>query len=177
METPPIPHTPIVPPLPVTKLSWRERFAAILVLLIGVFYLLWLVTDFLSSKSDAYTVKEGAVHISTAELMIHVRSIASAILAFLGGFLLLRGQRAGWVIGVPLLLLLLIIAGGIMTANYQYTDMTSKIAGGAVVFVLFLGLLFLFLPSARLKYKVTKVTFLSALLLLLLLVGLYFFVQ
>ncbi|WP_315814424.1 hypothetical protein [Paraflavitalea speifideaquila] len=140
-------------------------------------YLLWQASDFLSSKADAYAVKEGAIQISTSELMNHVRSIVSIILALAGGWLLLKGKRAGWVISVPLLLLLNAIAAGIMIAGYNLTNTNNKIVGGVVVFILLLALVFLLLPSARVKYKVGKRTYLPTLILLLFLVGLYFFLQ
>ena len=164
-------------PPPVLKLSWREKFAGILVLFIGIVYLLWQVIDFLSSKSNAYTVQDGAVHISTSELFNHMRSVVSILLALTGGWLLLKGKRAGWVIGVSLLLLLNVIAAGIMIAGYTVADNLNKIVGGVIVFFLLLALIFLLLPSARLKYKVGKRTYLPTLLLMLILVALYFFLQ
>lgn len=162
---------------PVLKLSWREKFAGILVLIIGIVYLLWQVADFMSSKSDAYAVKEGNIQISRAELLNHARSILSILLALIGGWLLLKGKRAGWVIGVTLLLLLNTIAIILMVSGFSLTDTTNKIAGGVVVFIMLLALLFLLLPSARLKYKVGKRTYLPTLVLLLILVGIYFFLQ
>lgn len=162
---------------PVLKLSWREKFAGILVLIIGIVYLLWQVADFLSSKSDAYAVKEGSIQISKSELMNHVRSIISILLALTGGWLLLKGKRAGWMISVPLLLLLNIIAGGVMISGYAMADNLTKIVGGIMVFILLLALIFLLLPSARLKYKVGRNTYVTTITLIVLLIMLYFFLQ
>lgn len=162
---------------PVLKLSWREKFAGILVLIIGIIYLLWQVADFISSKSDAYAVKEGNIQISRAELLNHARSILSILLALIGGWLLLKGKRAGWVIGVTLLVLLNAIAIILMVKGYSFTDTPNKIAGAVVVLIMLMALLFLLLPSARLKYKVSKRTYLPTLVLLLILVGIYFFLQ
>ncbi len=64
-----------------------------------------------------------------------------------------------------------------MVSGFSLTDTTNKIAGGVVVFIMLLALLFLLLPSARLKYKVGKRTYLPTLVLLLILVGIYFFLQ
>ncbi len=138
---------------PVLKLSWREKFAGILVLIIGIIYLLWQVADFMSSKSDAYAVKEGNFQISRAELMNHARSILSILLALIGGWLLLKGKRVGWVIGVTLLILLNTIAIILMISGFSLTDTPNKIAGGVVVLIMLLALLFLLLPSARLKVQ------------------------
>lgn len=162
---------------PVLKLSWREKYAGIVVLFVGFIYLLWQVSDFMSSRSGAYSVKDGAIRISTSELLTHIRSIVSMLLALMGGWLLLKGKRAGWVIGVSLLVLLNIIAVGIMIAGYTVADNFNKIAGGVLVLILLLALIFLLLPSARLKYKVGRNTYVTAVTLLILLIALYFFLQ
>lgn len=164
------------PPV-VLQLSWREKFAGLLVLLIGIIYLLWQVIDFISSKSGGYAVKEGALQVSTSELFNHIRSIVSILLAFMGGWLLLKGKRAGWVIGVALLFLLNVIAAGIMIASYAAVDNLNKIVGGVLVLPLLLALIFLLLPSARLKYKVGRNTLVTTVALIILLIGLYFFLQ
>jgi hypothetical protein len=177
METQQPSNSPIAQQPPVLKLSWREKYAGILVLFIGLVYLAWQVIDFLSSKSGAYAVNDGSLNINKSELFNHIRSIISIILALTGGLLLLNRKRAGWVIGVALLFLLLIIASGIMVAGYSIADTVSKISGGAVVFLLLLALIFLLLPSARLKYKVGKRTYLPTLVLILILAVLYFFLQ
>lgn len=175
--TSPTPQAPLATVTPGLKLSWREKFAGIIVLFIGFVYLIVQVGGFLSSKADTFSVNEGDIRISTGELMNHVRSIVSIILALLGGWLLLNGKKAGWVISVPLLLLMLTIATWLMIAYYPLADNMSKIFGGALVFLIFLALLFLILPSARKKYKVTRITVISMVTLLALLVGLYFFAQ
>ncbi|MBO9562791.1 MAG: hypothetical protein J7621_08460 [Niastella sp.] len=177
METQQPSQSPVAPQPPVLKLSWREKYAGILVLIVGIIYLLWQAIDFLSSRSGAYAVKDGSFNINTSELFNHIRSIISIILAISGGLLLLKGKRAGWVIGVAFLLLLLIIASGIMIAGYAIADNQSKIIGGSFVFLLLMALVFLLLPSARIKYKVGKRTYLPTLVLMLILAVLYYFLQ
>ncbi|WP_276485411.1 hypothetical protein [Paraflavitalea pollutisoli] len=179
-QTPPTtsaPQAPLATGTPYAKLSWREKFAGIIVLFIGFVYLFVQVSSFLSSKADTFSVNEGDIHISSSELMNHVRSIVSIILALLGGWLLLNGKKAGWVISVPLLLLILTIATWLMIAYYPLADNLSKILGGTVVFLILLALLFLILPSARKKYKVTRITVISMVTLLVLLAAMYFFMQ
>lgn len=163
--------------IPVLKLSWREKFAGILVLIIGIIYLLWQVSDFASSKAGAYAVKDGAIQITASEFLNHARTILTIILALTGGWLLLKGKRAGWVIGVSLLLLINAIAIGIMISGFSLTSTTEKAIGLVFLAIFLLALLFLLLPSARLKYKVGKRTYLPTLLLIVALVGLYFFLQ
>jgi len=174
METPPF---VVDPQAPVIKIGWKEKYAGILVLIVGIVYLIWQVSDFMSSRSNAYSLKEGAFSVNASELTNHVRSIISIILALVGGLLLLKGKRAGWVIGVALLVLLNIVAAGIMIGGYASADKLSKIAGGAVVFFLLLALVFLLLPSARIKYKAGRNALVTTVALIILLVGLYFFLQ
>ena len=162
---------------PILKLSWREKYAGILVLIIGIIYLLLQVIDFLSSKSNAYAIKDGAVQITTSELLNHARTILTIILSITGGLLLLKGKRAGWVIGVPILLLLTLIAGGILFANFKILDTLNKSVGITGVVILLLAVLFLLLPSARIKYKVGKRTYLPTFILLIALAAMYFFLQ
>lgn len=167
---------PILPPQPpVPPIGWREKFAGIIVLIIGFVYLAWQISNITSSKAGAYRVNDGNFQVSRSELMNDVRSVVSILLALLGGFFLLRGKRAGWVISIPLLLLLNVIAGALMVQYYPLADNVQKAIGGVVVLFLLLALLFLVVPSARKKYKVSRLTFVSTLTLLALLVGLYFF--
>jgi hypothetical protein len=163
-----------VPPL---KLSWREKYAGILVLIIGIIYLLLQVIDFLSSKSNAYAVKDGAVQISTSELLNHSRTILTILFAITGGILLLKGKRTGWIIGVSILLLLTTILVGIMVASFPIVGIAQKMIGITFIVVLLLALLFLLLPSARMKYKVGKRTYLPTLVIYIALAAMYFFLQ
>ncbi|MDF2192873.1 hypothetical protein [Paraflavitalea sp. CAU 1676] len=175
METQPQIQPITTPPPPVQALSWREKFSGIIVLFVGFIYLAWQISNITSSKADAYRMDNGAFQISRSELINDVRSVVSIVLALLGGWLLLRGKRSGWVISIPLLLLLNTIAGALMVQYYPLADSLQKAVGGVFVLSLLLALLFLVIPSARKKYKVTRVTFVSTLTLLALLVGLYFF--
>lgn len=163
------------PQQPLLKLSWREKYAGILVLIIGILYLIFQVFDFASSKAGAYAIKDGALQVSTGELLNHARTIFTILLAISGGLLLLNGKRAGWIIGLPILALLTLIVGGILAYNFRTTGNAQKIMGGAGLFILLLAILFLFLPSARKKYRVGKFTYLPTLVLLLVLAALYFF--
>lgn len=165
------------PQQPSLKLSWREKYAGTLVLIIGIIYLIFQISDFASSKAGAYAIKEGALQISTSELLNHIRTIFTILLAIIGGLLLLSGKRAGWIIGLPILSLLTLIVAGILAYNFRTAGNTQKIIGGVVLFILLLAILFLLLPSARKKYKVGKFTYLPTLVLLLVLAALYFFLQ
>jgi hypothetical protein len=174
MET----QEPLVQPQePLLKLSWREKYAGILVLIIGIIYLIFQVSDFASSRAGAYAVKDGALQVSTSELLNHARTIFTILLAISGGLLLLNGKKAGWVIGLPILSLLTLIVAGILAYNFRTTGNTQKIMGGVALFILLLAILFLLLPSARKKYKVGKYTYLPTLVLLVVLAALYFFLQ
>jgi hypothetical protein len=165
------------PQQPSLKLSWREKYAGILVLIIGIIYLIFQVSDFASSKANAYAIKDGALQVSTSELLTHARTIFTILLAIIGGLLLLNGKKAGWIIGLPILALLTFIIAGILAYNFRTTGSTQKIMGGVGLLIPLLAILFLLLPSARKKYKVGKYTYLPTLVLLLVLAALYFFLQ
>jgi hypothetical protein len=163
--------TPLPEPL---KLSWREKYAGILVLILGFFYLILEVLNFASSKAEAYAVKEGAMQLSTSELVNDVRSILVILLGILGGWLLLKGKRAGWVMGIPILVLVTLAAGYLVVIGFGLMSDLEKALGISFFLLILLALLFLLLPSARRKYKVGTWTYLPTVLLMAVLAALYF---
>jgi type IV secretory pathway VirB2 component (pilin) len=157
------------------KLSWREKYAGILVLILGFIYLAAQVSNFTASKAEAYAVKDGALQVSTSELVNDVRTILTILLAILGGWLLLKGKRAGWVMGLPILVLITLVAASIVISSFSIAGTAQRASGLSFLGLLLLAILFLLLPSARRKYKVGKLTYLPTLLILLGLAVLYFF--
>lgn len=160
------------------KITWREKFAAILVLLIGILYLLWQVIDLSSTKSSAYMVKDDAILINKGELFIHIRSLLTILLGFAGGIFLWKGRTAGWMLSVPLLILFLVFAaGGLVELTKMRTFDAIFIFLTVCVALLLLAVVFLFLPSARSTYRVGRITYLTTLVFLLILAAVYFFLQ
>lgn len=159
------------------KLSWREKYAGIMVLLMGLGYLVLFITEFTSTTITGYTRSEGKLQIDIHELLNHIRGVTIILLSIIGSWLLLKMKRAGWVISMAMLLLLSIIAGGFIAWNFKTATPTAKAVYFSGLALLLFAVLFLLLPSARKKYKVGKFTFLPTLLLLLVLAAMFFFLQ
>lgn len=160
------------------SLNWREKFSAILVLLIGVLFLILQITDYLSSKANAFLVKEDTILINRSELFSQLRTLLTILLCIGGGILLFKKRRIGWVIGLGLLILFLAIAcaGLIQLAIVNTFDLGFIILAGCAV-VLLLAILSLIARSTREKYRVGKKTFLPALVFLIVIAAVYLFLQ
>src|SRR5215467_3678092 len=137
------------------KLSWREIYAGILVLLIGCMELILQVSGMMSSKAHGFAFENGSFVINKSELFNDLRSYITILIGLLGGFLLIRQKRFGWVIGTPLLLLFTIVSGGVAATYALAKDysMSFKVSAGIAFFIL-LAAVFLLLPSAQEKYRV-----------------------
>jgi hypothetical protein len=156
------------------KLSWREIYSGILVLLIGVIELILQISDILSSKAHDFTISNGSILIDKQELITHARSYITIIIGLLAGILLLVKKRFGWVIGMPLLLLFTIVSGEVAVQYAMVKDYTLdfKVPVG-ISFLLLVGSIFLLLPSAQEKYRVGKATWLPTLVLFMALIAVY----
>lgn len=163
---------------PMQPLNWREKFSAILVLLIGILFLALQIVDYLSSKSNAFLVKEDTIMIDRHELFSQLRTLLTILLGIFGGILLFRKRTTGWIIGMGLLLLFLGIGGAglIQLAVLRTFDAGFIFLAGCVV-VLLLAILSLLVRSTREKYKVGKKTFLPTLVFLIAIAAVYLFLQ
>lgn len=159
-------------------LSWKEKYAAVLVLSIGIVFTILQIVDFTSSKSNAYSIQQAAILINKTELYAHIRALVTITCGIVGGIMLLRGRRTGWVIAVALLVVFLLIAsGGLVQLAMMRFFGGSFIAIAICVGLLLLALFFLLRPAARAKYKVSRITYLPTFLLLIILGSIYFFLQ
>lgn len=149
--------------------------AAFMVLMIGVGYLMLTLLSLISSKAALFTVNEEQVSISKAEFLSNLRSGLYVILGITGGVLLYRRKTLGWIIGVPLLLIFLLLIGyGVYFTLYVGNiDIMAGLLFLTLILFIF-SLLFLLLPSARRKYKVSNRTLLPTLVFLILMLFLYF---
>lgn len=153
------------------KLSWKEKMAAFMVLMIGTGYLMLTLLSFVSSKADMFTVSKEQVSISKAEFLSNFRSILYVIIGIVGGILLFRRKTLGWIMGVPLLSIFLVLVGFGLYYYIEVGEISFMSISVAITLLLFvLSLIFLLLPSARKKYKVSKMSFLLSLLFLVFLV-------
>jgi hypothetical protein len=92
---------------------------------------------------------------------------------------LLTGKRLGWMLGVPILLFISTVIGAITVEQALKAKKidNSMIGFGVGIFLLFLAILFLLLPSARQKYRVSKGVLILTLLLFVGLGGAYLVLQ
>ena len=162
----------------IEKLSWREKFAASLLLLIGIGYALFQVFNILSSKADGYKADESAFTISRGELLSDLKTYSTIFFALISSILLFRQKRLGWIIGLPMLLFYLFLSGfGVFLYVYGSTYDTNLILLSIVFLAVLLSFVFLLIPSARRKYKVGKYTYLPTLVFLMAICAMYFFLQ
>lgn len=156
------------------KAGAKEIYAASLVLLIGIIYLAAQADALFSIGST--TVKGDIIQVSRNEMLSHLRSILTIILCFSGGMLLLKIKRAGWVVSMSILILLITIAAGIFISNFSGLNL-SGIALIIGILLLILAIVFLLQIRTREKFSVTRKSFVSVLVLLAVLVFFYFVLQ
>ncbi len=162
----------------IEKLTWREKFAASLLLLIGIGYAAVQVMNILSSRADGYKADESAFTISRGELLSDLKTYSTIFFALVGSILLFRQKRWGWIIGLPMLLLYLFLSGFGVYSNVNGWKLDASMIFLLIVFsALFLSFVFLVIPSARRKYKVGKYTYLPTLVFLMAICAMYFFLQ
>jgi hypothetical protein len=87
------------------KLSWKEKYAGILVLIIGIIYLLMQIASIASNRSISYGSQQEAFVINKNELFSDIKTWLVIIMGIAAGFLLLKNKTLGWVLGLPVLLL------------------------------------------------------------------------
>jgi hypothetical protein len=164
--------------IPMQKLSWKEKYAGVLVLLIGVIYLLMQLASLLSDTSQSYGVNEGSLVINKNALFSDIKAYIVIIMGLVAGPMLLKNKTIGWVLGLPVLLLfaVLLLSLGIQQAITVQPGSSLAIPGIALL-LLVMAIVFLFAKPAREKYRVSKYTVLLTLFLFTAIGGLYFFLQ
>jgi hypothetical protein len=162
-----------------SKLSWKEKYAGILVLIISIIFLLMQVAALFGERSAPYSIQNGTFVVNKNELFSDMRTYSVILAGIIAGWCLLKGKRLGWMLGLPLLLFVLVILGSITAEQVMKVKKfdNSMIGFGVAIFLIFLAVLFLLLPSARQRYRVNKVVFLLTLLLFAGLGGAYYFLQ
>lgn len=162
------------------KLSWKEKYAGVLVLFIGIIYLLMQIANKSSNTSDPYAFTNGALTIDKNELFTDIKTYLVIFMGLVAGFLLIKGKPAGWVLGLPVLLLfatfILVTAVQYFVNNKGKVDQSLTIPGIGLLLIA-LAIIFLFTKSARQKYRASKSIVLLTLLLFVAMGGLYYFLQ
>ena len=83
------------------QLSWREKYAGILVLLIGIIYLIMQLASLMSNTSHPYALQNGSLVISRNELLSDVKAYSLILAGIIAGWCLLKGKRLGWMLVFP----------------------------------------------------------------------------
>lgn len=157
------------------KLSWREKYAASLLLILGVFFLITQILDFTSSWSKRISADDKTLSIDIRQLKADLKVYFVILLAIIGGILLWFRKRIGWILGLPVLVwyTILIINGIIMSV--KFSGYKSEFLFSCLGFILLsMAVGFLYAPSARKKYKVGKQTYLPTFLILGIIITIHF---
>ena len=157
--------------------NWREKFAGIFTLLIGLFFLGLLVFDFISARASAVSSNEGNIVISRSALFMYLRVCAGVLLSLIGAWALLIVRRIGWVFCMTVLLLHIVITGYLTWFLFSLGMKTEMIAVSVSFLLGLISVIFLTLPGTRQKYRVSSNTILLTLVFLLAIGALFFFLQ
>lgn len=161
------------------KLSWREKYAGILVLLISIIFLLMQLASVFSNTSRPYSIQNGTLVVDKNEFFNDLRTYSVILAGIVAGWCLLKGKRLGWMLGLPILLFITAVMGSIAVEQVLKLKKfdNSLIGFGVGILLMALAILFLLLPAARQKYRVSKVVALLTLLLFVGLGGAYIYLQ
>lgn len=157
------------------KLGWKEKYAAMIVLMVGLFYLFLQISNLLSSKAPKLDVTTEKLVISRAELISDLKTWFYVLLGMGGGILLLLRKKLGWIFAITLLVQLLIIFTGVIVDNAAIglNGLLLFFLGFSAI-ILISALVFLLLPGALEKYRVSRKTILPTLVFLTLTVLMFF---
>lgn len=161
------------------KLSWREKYAGALVLLISIVFLLMQLASLFSNTSRPYSIQNGTFVVDKNEFYNDLRTYSVIIAGIVAGWCLLTGKRLGWMLGLPILLFITAIIGTktVEQALKVKRFDNSFIGFGVGILLLALAVIFLLLPGALQKYRVSKAVAILTLLLFIGLGGAYIILQ
>jgi hypothetical protein len=161
------------------KLSWKEKYAGILVLLISIIFLLMQLMASFGESAKSYSVQNGSLIINKNEFFSDLRTYSVILAGIIAGWCLLKGKRLGYMLGLPILLFTTTLACIMVTEQVMKVKKfnNSMIGFGVAIFLIFLAVIFLLLPVARQRYRVNKMVFLLTLLLFAGLGGAYIYLQ
>jgi hypothetical protein len=162
-----------------SKLSWKEKYAGILVLLISIVFLIMQIAASFGESSKPYSIQNGSFIINKNEFFSDLRTYSVILAGIIAGWCLLKGKRLGYMLGLPILLFILTLVGIMTTEKVMKVKKfdNSMIGFGVGILLILLAVIFLLLPGARQRYRVNKMVFLLTLLLFAGLGGAYIYLQ
>lgn len=160
------------------KADWKIKFPAIVLLVIGIFFLALQVLDFISSKSERLSIDQNQVSVKLDQLLTDLKTYTVILLAIISGLLLWRLKSIGWILGMPVLLwyLLLVLNGIYMSISLSLLNpgfLFLVIAG----LVLVMSITLLSLNPVREKIRVGRKTYLPTLLVLMAIAAMHFLLK
>ncbi|NML21531.1 hypothetical protein HHL16_11640 [Pseudoflavitalea sp. G-6-1-2] len=158
-------------------LNWREKFAAIITLFIGILILALFVLDYSTKQSAEVTLAGDKIQISKGALFQIIRTVVAFLVGIIGGFALLKGKRFGWVWSFSFLTLIGVIAGYFTVVLSTAGMAPTTIAAGVMFLLILLSIIFLLITSTRQKFRVSSKTILPTLVFLLAIGAIFFFLQ
>lgn len=158
-------------------LTWKEKYAALVLFIIGSALLLLEVAAVLSSKAVFSTQTETTVSFNKSEVFAHTRTFIIIVFSIVAAVALRKKKRIGWILGLPILLISALIAGYLIYfGKIMYGTAISLIA--ALILICILAAMgFLLTKGGREKYKVGKHSVLPTLVFLMALGAIFFFLQ
>src|SRR5688572_27933808 len=145
-----------------SKLSWKEKYAGILVLLISIIFLIMQLAASFGEKASPYSVQNGTFVINKNEFFSDLRTYSVILAGIVAGWCLLKGKRLGYMLGLPILLFILALIGFLTAEQVMKVKKlnNSMIGFGVGILLVLLAVIFLLLPAARQRYRVNKMVFL-----------------
>ena len=156
------------------KANTKEIYTACLILLIGSIYLAAQAGAWFAIGST--TIRGDVIQLSKNEMLSHLRTIITIILCLTGGILLLKGKKAGWIISLSILFLLLTIASGIFVSNIGGLNTSAGVLIFGICLIL-LGIIFLIHRQTRQRFMISSKTYVPVVVLFAALAIFYFFLQ
>jgi len=143
------------------KLNWREKLAVCLLLVIGIFYLLLLIISISSGVSERNSSsQEDKIIVSKSEMLSNIRAVISFITCSLAAILLLKKQRLGWILGVPMMLIFIIIVTGLLIQAVSAEENFASGVLGSGLILLLLSFISLQSSASRKKFMVSRNSYL-----------------
>jgi hypothetical protein len=155
--------------------SAKDWGVFMILLLAGCFYLFLQVISILQNGYSIIRTNDDNITVNRSEILYEIRTWLTIILCLVGSITYFRLKKTGWVMAFAILLLFISIsAGAIYTlVNLEMIDLSAYFLGLISILILF-GFISLITPSTRSKFDIKPKDFLYAIVVTVILLGIYF---
>jgi hypothetical protein len=122
-------------------------------------------------------MSEDKVALSKSELFSHARTLITIVLSLTAGVAIFRKQRIGFILGIAVLVLFLMICSGGLYQALKLGEIPLIAFTGGIWSILLSGIVILLLPGTRRRLQATRPAILISLVITILLGLFYFYVQ